>query len=134
MNSLKRVCLFVAVLFFLCFFAVFFMKNKVNQDHQVLLSLYEVIDVGDNVDSLKPYIYGISDDFIVHEKLDLIEVISPYRFIGNTNNWIIYFSICDKKISAIFLRPMEGNFRICNAPQDKGVVPRRYQLIHKSCI
>ncbi len=116
---------------------ILFFPNSKKQVHQEMKELFELLQIGMNKNESLNLIQDFTKNkkFIINDNNNVIQIISPYDY-SFTWSWTIYVILNSKNIvQGIAVRPIDDvSYMFCHAPNDKGVIPKKYVITKKNCI
>ena len=97
-----------------------------------LIEAYKAVPIGAEISSLKQTLgrsnlldYGIR---FYAENPEQLELRAPTEFPRLTWSWIVYFFTDGEHVTGKAIRPVDGDFPLCEAPPDEGLFPSEMRL------
>ncbi len=107
---------------------LFFESSKLKIRVQII-ELYDSIELGQSTKSIQQKVVdfvAVSSFIQLHSKEKII-VRAPPELPSLTSSWDLHIFFDNGHVSAIFFRPVDGNFHLCSAPLDRGAIPELFE-------
>lgn len=105
-----------------------FLSSSKAQVRNEITKFSDSIEIGESIDSVQKKVFAFTgvDWFDLIQKRDRVIVRSPREFPGLTWSWDLYILFSQGHVNAILFRPMDGNFKLCGAPNDRRSLPKKF--------
>lgn len=117
---------------------VLFFPSSKKQVHKEVTELFNSLLIGMSKQDSLHLIHNFTKDksFIINDNNHTIQVISPHDY-SLTWSWTINIILNEESntIQGLAIRPIDDvSYFFCDAPPDKGVISKKFEVTHKNCI